>query len=556
MGGETRPAGRLTAVRAVGLVLLSIPALLVVLGAGAYLCGTECPAAGALPCKTADYLSMWPVSRHRAPGAQPPARPHAQALASNGTHLFRPTLILVSLDGFRADYLDRGATPNLARLGQEGLRADYMLPSFPSSTFPNHYSIATGLYPGCHGIVSNTFHDRATNATFVYSNATVSDQPQWWEAAEPIWVTAEKQGVRAAIDMWPGSSAAIHKIRPTYVVPFSDNVPPANKTRQLLDWLDLPLDRRPALLAAYMPEVDHAGHSSGPDSAETTSAARLVDAALGELRQGIAQRNLSHIVNLMVVSDHGMAAVALHQNAIYVDDFIDVSRLVGIYGSPLGGIQPKDDRDVPDMYRKLKAASVGQPWRVYLRDEIPARFHYAHKTRVAPIFVVPDEPYYVTTHATDRWEPSSGSRTIGMHGYDNMNPDMRATFVAYGPAFRPRTEPSPPANSTLPDASLRIEWAAAQLPDAGARVSDMSAEQEYLELVHSALVERPLAAAASYRAVYDRLWGDAHLGEAVLRNARHPPFENVQLYGLMSRILGIAPAPNNGTADFARWWLR
>ncbi|KAJ1728326.1 hypothetical protein LPJ61_004091 [Coemansia biformis] len=562
--------GRLTVVRGVGLLLLAIPALLVLLCVGAYIYNVECPADGPMPHAKPDYLSMWPVNKHDSGDA--PVGAEARGLVSNGTHLFRPTLVLVSLDGFRADYLGRGLTPNLVRLGRQGLRADYMVPSFPSSTFPNHYSIVTGLYPGSHGIVSNSFYDTALNDTFVYSNSTLNLQSRWWEGGEPIWVTAERQGVKAAIDMWPGSTAAIRNTRPSYVLPFEDGVAPETKTRQLLEWLDLPLDRRPSFLAAYMPEVDHAGHAAGPDSEQVNSALQLVDGALGELWKQIATRNLTHIVNLMVVSDHGMTTAVPHKNAIYLDDIIDVSKLVGIYGWPLGGIQPKDDSDIPELFAKLKQASSGQPWKVYLRDELPQRYHYTHKTRVAPVLVIPDIHYYVTTRANDKTAggspgPGKGEQVIGLHGYDNQNPFMRATFVAVGPAFRARDAAPSSANASQPEDMVQIQAGSMrrmlavrsdvgkeQMPDSGAHVSDMSAEQEYLELVRGALVSSP-GRPARYRAEYDNLWGDEHLGEAALRNIRHPPFENVELYGLMARILGVTPAPNNGTSEFSSWWL-
>ncbi|KAJ2806826.1 hypothetical protein H4R21_000715 [Coemansia helicoidea] len=563
---RARMRSRLAAVRGLGLLLLSIPAALVLLCTCVFIYNARCPASGPAPHATPDYLSMWPVNKHDGGAAAAAASAPARALASNGTHEFRSTLILVSLDGFRADYLGRGLSPNLVRLGREGLRADFMRPSFPSSTFPNHYSIATGLYPGSHGIVGNTFYDTALNATFVYTNTSISDQSRWWEGGEPIWVTAEKQGVRAAIDMWPGSTARIHGTRPSYVVPFSDSVPPGAKVQQLLEWIDLPLDRRPSLLAAYMPEVDHAGHVAGPDSDQVNSAVRLVDGALGDLREQLERRNLTHIVNLMVVSDHGMSSAVVHKNAIYLDDIIDVSRLTGLYGWPLAAVQPKDDRDIPEMFLKLQRASAGQPWKVYMREDLPQRFHYTHKTRVAPISVIPDLHYYVTTRDWDKstgGAPGAGEHVIGVHGYDNVDPEMRATFVAVGPAFRARDVAPRSANATLPASMAHIQRVAApragvskeQLSDDGAHISDMSAEQEYLELVRGALVSRP-GAPALYHPEYDGLWGDSDLGEAALRYIRHPPFENVELYALMARVLGIEPAPNNGTGSFSSWWLK
>ncbi|KAJ2078023.1 hypothetical protein H4R24_004759 [Coemansia sp. RSA 988] len=583
-GGEPRlqRRWRLRLVRGIGILLLAIPALLLVLCCGTYLYNIEYPANDAPRHAKQEYLSVYPGHTYKPTDSQDNTD-KLQGLVSNGTHMFRPTLILVSLDGFRPDYMDRGITPNLQHIGQQGLRADYMLPSFPSSTFPNHYTIVTGLYPGSHGIVSNEFYDTELNATFVYKDDSITVQSKWWEGGEPIWVTAEKEGLKAGIDMWPGSTAAIRKTKPSYVIPYADNVHPTKKTRQLLEWLDLPIERRPSFLATYMPEVDQMAHKLGPDDKQVNDAVSLVDGALGELWSEIAKRNLTHVVNLMVVSDHGMAATVKHKHAIYIDDIIDLSKLVGIYGWPLGGIQPKRSEDVPELYHKLKLASAGQPWEVYLRKDIPSRFHYTHKSRVAPIYVITELPYYVTTragdqlHAEQQNQSQSESSVVGVHGYDNMHPLMRATFVAVGPAFRSRSIPAATVpqqsaillNTTLSSDILNIQLAMdspssmvpgldvskEQVADDGSHISDMSAKQDYMELLHNAMLSHS-SHSAEYKAEYDHSWDEIHLGESRLRNIRHPPFENVELYGLMARILHLNPAPNNGTTDFYRWWLR
>ncbi|KAI7822466.1 alkaline-phosphatase-like protein [Kickxella alabastrina] len=577
---------QMTLVRKMGVLLLSIPALLLLLCAGAYLYGVEFPEkASTLPKAPHEYLSLYPTNKHL--GAEDKGHRMGlaeRALVSNGTHLFHPTLILVSLDGFRADYLDRGITPELLRLGKRGLRADYMIPSFPSSTFPNHYTIVTGMYPGSHGIVSNEFYDTELNDTFVYKDAKRNIESKWWEGGEPIWVTAEKQGIRAGINMWPGSTAVIHRTKPTYVLPYNDNVHPTKKTQQLLEWLDLPLENRPAFLATYMPEVDSVAHRLGPDARDVNNAISLVDTALGDLWTQLEQRNLTHIVNLMVVSDHGMAAAKTQANAIYLDGVIDLTKVRGIYNWPLGGIQPLDEADVPEMYEQLRRASVGQPWSVYLRKDIPERFHYTNKARIAPVYIIPELPYYVTTRAMDKFharkqleleQQDSGkkNRIIGAHGFDNLHPLMRATFVAVGPAFRSRNAPAPDIavnlaalNATLAteaatdaardaatNANTDADTVSIQMMNEGLQISDMNAEQDYLELVRNAVVSE---SDVKYQAEYDRLWGEDMMGEDRLRNIRHPPFENVELYGLMTHILGLVPAPNNGTAQFSRWWLR
>ncbi|KAJ1997603.1 hypothetical protein H4R26_005774, partial [Coemansia thaxteri] len=395
---RSRQQQQLAVARRVCAFLILIPATLLLLCFGAYHFGRECPHESVQGAPEG-YLSLYPVNKHHIAEAH---SSDSKSLVSNGTHWFYPTLIVVSLDGFRADYLDRGITPELLNIGRNGLRADYMIPSFPSSTFPNHYTIVTGLYPGSHGIVANEFYDSKLNDSFSYKDVQKNLDSKWWEGGEPIWVTAERQGLKTAINMWPGSTAVIHGFKPSYLVPYANDVPPAAKVDQLLQWMDLPLEARPSFLATYMPEVDSAAHKVGPDAKPVNDAIHLVDGALGDLWKNISQRNLTHIVNLMVVSDHGMAGTQPSRYSIYLDDIIDMNKLRGIYGWPLAGLEPKNSADVPSMYRKLKRASRGRPWSVYLRENIPERFHYTHQLRVAPIMVIPELPYVVTTRASER----------------------------------------------------------------------------------------------------------------------------------------------------------
>ncbi|KAJ1962051.1 hypothetical protein H4R35_007390, partial [Dimargaris xerosporica] len=220
-------------------------------------------------------------------------------LLSNGTHQFQKTVILVSFDGFRADYLDRGLTPHLLDIeARGGFRAEYLIPSFPSITFPNHYTLVTGMYPETHGIIGNEFYDPALNATFYYKNDTITMKSSWW-GGEPIWVTAEKHGRISAIDMWPGSLATIRGLAPTHVIPYKSGVAARTKIDQLMAWMDLPLSARPSLLATYVPEVDSMGHTYSPDSAEVNAALVIADQSVEYLLKALEARNLTHIVNVI-----------------------------------------------------------------------------------------------------------------------------------------------------------------------------------------------------------------------------------------------------------------
>lgn len=244
------------------------------------------------------------------------------ALKPAGTARVAPApLILISIDGFRADYLARGVSPTLSALAAEGVRAEGMQPSFPSLTFPNHYTIVTGDYPDHHGIVDNAMFDPVLGKFTLGKREAVGDG-RWWDQAEPIWVSADRQGVRTATMFWPGSEASIHGYRPDYWVPYEGDTTYDSRVDQVLHWLDLPPSQRPGFLTLYFEAVDTAGHYEGPDAAETNAAIGEVDAALARLVDGLRQRGLLDRVNLIVLSDHGMAATPPDQR-IFLDELID-----------------------------------------------------------------------------------------------------------------------------------------------------------------------------------------------------------------------------------------
>jgi len=225
---------------------------------------------------------------------------------SNGTHTFQPTVLIVSLDGFRPNYIDRGLTPNLHQLSETGVAPEYMKPCFPSVTFPNHYSIVTGLYPESHGVIANEYYDPVLDQQFDIGSGATSLQSYWWEGTsgglvEPIWVTAEKQGVITATHMWPGSEAVIQGIEPTHVDKFNAAEDLSNKVHRVMGWLDLPDEERPGFIATYVPTIDSVGHHDGPDSLALNISLTDVDSMIGAIMDGLEQRNLTDIVNLIVV---------------------------------------------------------------------------------------------------------------------------------------------------------------------------------------------------------------------------------------------------------------
>ena len=367
---------------------------------------------------------------------------------SNGTHLFAPTTILISLDGFRADFLNRDLTPALNAFIASGVSPRYMLPSFPSVTFPNHFTLVTGLYPESHGVVGNTFWDPAFQEEFYYTDSSRSMQPKWW-TAEPLWVTAENQGVRSAIHMWPGSEAHIPDIEPTYLDKFNATEALSRKVDRILHWLDLPGDedeapspgqRRPQFIAAYVPNVDAMGHLAGPNSTEIRATIADVDSMLTLLTEGLLMRNLTEIVNMVVVSDHGMATTSTSR-LIQLDDVIDLSLVDHIDGWPLRGLRLKNpERDLLRMYEQLLSESKkSDGFDVYTLDTMPERYHFTNNDRIAPLWIIPKTGWGVVERENfDVAEAQTIGKIfhpMGMHGYDHEHPLMRAIFVARGPAF-------------------------------------------------------------------------------------------------------------------------
>ncbi|KEQ61657.1 Phosphodiest-domain-containing protein [Aureobasidium melanogenum CBS 110374] len=374
------------------------------------------------------------------------ARPQLNTL-TNGSSIFAPTTILISLDGFRADFLHRNITPSLNSFVRAGVSPEYMSPSFPSVTFPNHFTLVTGLYPEAHGVVGNSFWDPELKEDFYYTDPTRSMQPKWWNG-EPIWVTAEEQDVRAAIHMWPGSEAHIG-IEPTFVDKYQGHEALTNKVDRILGLLDLPgphdkgakpENPRPQLIAAYVPDVDRDGHLYGPNSTEIRSTISSVDSMLGHLFSGLEQRNLTDIVNIIIVSDHGMATTSTSR-LIQLDDIIDMSVIERTDGWPLYGLRPKNDSDIEPLYSQLKQEAANMDgFDVYLKDrDMPERYHFSQNDRIAPLWVIPWTGWAIVVR--EEFDVAEAKKTgqvyhpRGVHGYDHEHPLMRAIFVARGPAF-------------------------------------------------------------------------------------------------------------------------
>jgi predicted AlkP superfamily pyrophosphatase or phosphodiesterase len=362
------------------------------------------------------------AAREAAAGTTAANAPAVQATAAS-------YVLLVSIDGFRADYLDRGVTPKLSALAASGVRADALRPAFPSLTFPNHYTLVTGLYPDHHGIVHNRIEGDEEKSNFVYNDASTTNDSHWW-GGEPIWVGAERQGLRSATMFWPGSDAAIAGVRPSYWKPFDRNLSAAERVDTVLGWLDLPPAERPRFITLYFEQVDRAGHDFGPDSGEVNAALAQIDTSIGRLLDGLDTRGLRDATNLIVLSDHGQTASSV-ERAVLVDDIVDLDRVRAVNFGVVAGFAPKPGEQRYAYATLLQPHAHMQCWR---RTEIPARFHYGTNPRIPPIVCLAEPGWVITT---SKWLADRASHfSRGEHGYDNALPDMGALFVANGPAFR------------------------------------------------------------------------------------------------------------------------
>lgn len=364
----------------------------------------------------------------------------------------KPTIILISIDGLRYDYLERFRPPALTELARNGVRAKWMIPSFPTKTFPNHYTIVTGLYPENHGLVENNVYD--FGKVFTMSDRAEVQNPRWW-GGEPIWVTAEKQGQRAAAYFWPGSEAKIGGVYASYWQTFNDRVPGAMRIDAVLEYLDKPVKERPTFVTTYFSTVDTVSHEFGPESAETKYAVLEVDALIERLMTGLRRRKIDDRVNVLIVSDHGMATYRA-RDAVFLDDhfdFEDAEQIV--WTSEIVQIFPKPGK-LETIYAKVKDL---QRTTCRKKEDMPTRLNYSTGKRVAPIICSSDLGWQTTSRK--RW--SDWTRNIddldrprGAHGHDNRYQEMQATFLAHGPAFKSGYVAEPFPNVDLYNLMCRI----------------------------------------------------------------------------------------------------
>ena len=384
-------------------------------------------------------LALWLVgcaSEPQAPGGGGTIGATATAASSPGAgrnhprHLDKPYVVVVSFDGFRHDYMERFDTPNFDRMAAEGARADGLIPVFPSLTFPAHYSIATGLYPGSHGLVANTFYDREFDRFYSLSDRETVEDGQWY-GGEPIWVTAEKQGMVSAAFYFVGTEADVQGIRPSRWKRFDPIVPNEVRVDTVLTWLSLPDEERPHLVSLYFAETDYAGHRFGPGrSPELAQAVAQVDRALGRLLDGLDELPHGDQVFVILVSDHGMSDVR-PEGHYALDEIADLSGARLTSGGTVGilFVEGGEER-IEELRTQL---DEGMPnAEVYRSHEAPARLHLNGHPRFGDLVVVPGEGYTIGIG------PRRGS-SRGMHGWDPSYSSMHGIFLVKGPGIEPAT---------------------------------------------------------------------------------------------------------------------
>ncbi|XP_070702542.1 venom phosphodiesterase 1 [Pempheris klunzingeri] len=355
-------------------------------------------------------------------------------------------LLLVSLDGLRAEYLQTWSAliPVLDKLRRCGTSAPYMQAAFPSKTFPNHYTIATGLYPESNGLIDNTMYDPVFDATFSLSSPE-KDNPDWY-LGQPIWHTAKYQGLKTGTFFWPGSDVKINGSYPDIYEPYNGKVPFEERVFNVLKWLQLPDDERPDFYTLYLEEPDKSGHSYGPVSGGLIEGLQGVDKIIGQLMNGLKQIGLHRCLNIIIVADHGMEDTSCDRKEVLQELVGDISSYWVTEG-PFGRIRAKNKDAVLDsagLVANMTCKKPDQKIKPYLKANLPKRLHFANSRRIEDVNVLVDPKWL--------FERYPGSLTFcsgGTHGYDNDAESMHAMFVSYGPKFKSKTEVEPFSNIEL-----------------------------------------------------------------------------------------------------------
>lgn len=338
---------------------------------------------------------------------------------------YKSYVVLVSMDAFRWDYDNIYNTPNLNKLAEDGVKAGRLIPSFPTVTFPNHYTIATGLYPDHHGIVNNNFPAPELGLYYRIGDRTAVENPAFY-GGEPIWKTAEDQNMRAASFYWVGSEAPVGGMQPTYWKKFDESVAFGSRIDTVIKWLSYPMEKRPGFVTLYFEEPDAVSHAAGPVSPATGEVVETLDSLIGVLRLKLSELPFGNRINLIVLSDHGMGPVS-PSRYINITGVVPQRMIAGIFGgNPVYTINPAEGK-TDSVLALLNQKKGLKAWR---KSEVPSRLHYGTNPRIPEVVVVADSSWSIGTR------PDGSGIRGGAHGYDNANTDMHAIFYAAGPAFK------------------------------------------------------------------------------------------------------------------------
>lgn len=333
-------------------------------------------------------------------------------------------LVVLSMDGFRWDYTNRAETPNFDRIAQKGVKADAIIPSFPSTTFANHYTMATGLYPDHHGILVNRFYAPDLDADFNKGDRSTVEDGKFY-GGEPIWVTAENQSMKTATFFWVGSEADVKGVRPTYWKKYEHRFPYTQRIDTVIHWLSLPKENRPELVMWYFDQPDSNGHRYGPEGDSILMTVTYLDSLLGVFLDRMEALPHAGKINFIVTSDHGMAELSPDRK-IVLDQYVDTSMIALIDGwNPTMNLKIKEGY-LDEVYESLSGVENLNVWK---HGEVPERLHHGTHVRTHDLILVADGGWSVVWS----WAQRFGK---GTHGYDNTNPDMHAIFYAYGPRFK------------------------------------------------------------------------------------------------------------------------
>lgn len=340
-----------------------------------------------------------------------------------------PYLLVISFDGFRWDYTDRGITPNLKFIKENGVSALTLQPCYPTKTFPNHIAIITGMYPQNHGIIGNTFYDPISKETYRLSDTAIVKKSKWYKG-ELLWETAKRQGVKTASYFWPSAEMNLRYRQPDYFMPYEHTRPYLTRVEGVINWLKLPYAERPHLIFMYFDAADSYGHDFGTESTELNNAIMMLDSLVGKLFTKLDEINMRDSLNVIILSDHGMTDISPTRQ-INVDEILIDEEFASVDKGPFMYIY-SDSKNLESIYKKLKTKE--NHYRVFRREEIPDYLHFKYNPMISEIYLMADLGWSLVR--SKDLEKSDYNTALGNHGYDNSELDMHGIFMGIGPVFK------------------------------------------------------------------------------------------------------------------------